>query len=398
MWPRLGVNLWRNLPNAITMARVVLAASFFVVLTPWRYDRSPLAQGQSPDWWLILAAALFLLAAASDALDGWLARRWSATTLFGRVMDPVADKLLIIGGFVYLAGPGFVAARFRQEDLWWTASVSGVQAWMVAVVLARELIVTSLRAVLEASGVEFPASLSGKIKMVLQSACIPGVLLLLNLHPWSDDGTPNTAGRAIQILVWTTIIATVWSGLPYIRRALDASPRRRAAPPGTLAPTAELLTTTLRLGHLNPFPGAWGALPTAALAGGLLALGAPPNGWTYNLVLLAVLVLFAGVCVVHGDAAEARYARRDPRQVVADETAGQAIPLMFLPPAAVASPGEALATLTLAFVAFRALDVLKPWPCRTLQRLPGGWGILLDDLAAGLYALVLVQAATRAPL
>src|SRR5688572_26443897 len=101
----------RSLPNLLTIARVIIAAAFFGVLTPWRYAVSSAARGQGIDTWLLLAAFLFILAAATDALDGYLARRWRVVSVFGRVMDPFADKLLVIGGFVFLAGPGFWMAR-----------------------------------------------------------------------------------------------------------------------------------------------------------------------------------------------------------------------------------------------------------------------------------------------
>lgn len=202
---------------------MVLAGGFFAVLTPWRFERSPLAHGHSPDWLLLAAVALFALAAATDALDGYLARRWRVITTFGRIMDPFADKLLIIGGFVYLAGPGFVTARYRVDDTLGTASITAVQSWMVAVVLARELLVTSIRAVFESRGVEFPSNLSGKLKMILQSLCIPAVLLLLNIPSVWSGTTPGWAGWTIRGLVWTTVAVTAYSGVPYVVQAFRAA-------------------------------------------------------------------------------------------------------------------------------------------------------------------------------
>lgn len=151
------------------------------------------------------------------------------------------------------------------------------------------------------------------------------------------------------------------------------------------------------LGHLRPFPGTWGSLPSVAVAGVLVAAGLGPAGHpvVYNLVLLAVVIVFSGACIVLGDRAEARFLRKDPSQVVADETAGQALTLMFLPAAAVATPGLAAFTLFYGFLAFRAMDIVKPWPARQIQRVPGGWGVLLDDLMAAVYAWVVVQVIAR---
>jgi phosphatidylglycerophosphatase A len=107
------------------------------------------------------------------------------------------------------------------------------------------------------------------------------------------------------------------------------------------------------------------------------------------LVLLAVLVIFSVACVVQGDAAEARFLKKDPSQAVADETAGQCIPLLGVP-LLYGSLGHAAAVLSIAFVGFRLMDIIKPWPARGLQSAPSGWGILLDDLFAGVYALLIV--------
>src|SRR2546423_5196051 len=109
--PAADLGARRNLPNLLTASRVVIAAAFFGVLTPWRYASSPAARGEGVDIWLLVAAALFTIAAATDAIDGYLARKWNVVSVFGRVMDPFADKLLVIGGFAFLAGPGFWLPR-----------------------------------------------------------------------------------------------------------------------------------------------------------------------------------------------------------------------------------------------------------------------------------------------
>lgn len=165
----------------------------------------------------------------------------------------------------------------------------------------------------------------------------------------------------------------------------------------------EAMLTTFGLGHLRPASGTWGSLPPPALAALIVApavLGG--DGWSaglwigYHAALLAVLLVFSLACATWGDWAEARFGRKDPGQVVADETAGQCIPLMLLPAEAIATPVSAIATLAGAFVLFRLLDIIKPWPARGLQRLPGGWGILIDDLVAGLQAAIILQVMTRA--
>lgn len=128
-------------------------------------------------------------------------------------MDPFADKLLVIGTFICLAGPGFASV----DDAGRAYQTSGVAPWMVVAILGRELLVTSIRAVFEARGVNFAASWSGKIKMILQSGAIPTILLMLAFTPAS----PGSVSRLVILgIVWAAVIQTVWSGVPYILRAM----------------------------------------------------------------------------------------------------------------------------------------------------------------------------------
>lgn len=228
------------MPNLLTLSRVGLAVAFFAVLTPWRYVASPLV-GKPPevDPWLVVATALFILAAVTDALDGHLARKWKVVTPFGRVMDPFADKVLVIGAFMYLAGPGFMMPwpwTVDPEDMTprqivrhLTIPVSGVESWMVVVILGRELLVTSIRAVVEGAGGSFAASWSGKAKMILQSVCIPAILVLVNIPQENESARAEGLIRwVIQGVVWATVVVTVWSAVPYITRAVRVLSRSQA--------------------------------------------------------------------------------------------------------------------------------------------------------------------------
>ncbi|MFO0835009.1 MAG: phosphatidylglycerophosphatase A [Phycisphaerales bacterium] len=159
------------------------------------------------------------------------------------------------------------------------------------------------------------------------------------------------------------------------------------------------LITVFGLGFMRPASGTWGSMPPVLIAGALIALGFAPGASAtssviYHAVLALLFVIFAGACVAQGDRAEARFGH-DPSEVVADEVAGQCIALAALPAGALATPMKAALTLATAFLAFRLLDIVKPWPARQLQRVPSGWGILLDDLFAGLYAMAVVQVVAR---
>lgn len=221
--PTLGYRAW--LPNALTALRLVIAAAFFILLSTWRYPaRDLLVTPRDPVLPYLVAAALFGLAALTDAIDGPLARRWKTVTRFGRVMDPFADKVLVVGGFIMLAGPQFSIERPDGTAL----HASGIAPWMVVVILGRELLVTSIRAVLEQAGVDFSATWSGKAKMIVQATVIPLILVVLGV----TEITPGTWGRAVILAgAWTTVVVTVLSGIPYVIRgaaALRAIPSDRA--------------------------------------------------------------------------------------------------------------------------------------------------------------------------
>ncbi len=151
--------------------------------------------------------------------------------------------------------------------------------------------------------------------------------------------------------------------------------------------------TVLGLGHLRPAPGTWGSLPPVALAGLLVLAGLGPaeHPLIYHAFLLATLLAASAACVLFGEWAEAYYGKKDPGWVVADETAGQTVALIALPVAASDGLPMLITILAVAFLSFRLMDIIKPQPADRLQKIPAGWGVLLDDLAAGFYALVATQ-------
>ena len=159
-----------------------------------------------------------------------------------------------------------------------------------------------------------------------------------------------------------------------------------------------LFSTTLGLGRLRPAPGTWGSLPPPAIAYLLVLAGFGPTSTLYWLVIGLVFIAFCIGCILEGDLAEAVLGKKDHGSVVADETAGQCIPLLALTwaPASVMAPWwPAMLTLGGSFLAFRLTDIIKPPPAMQIQKLPSGWGVLLDDLVAGIYAAILVLVVTH---
>lgn len=196
-----------TLPNTITVLRLVGAVALFIVLAfePQSATAAWLNEGEA-GWRTMSLTALiiFVISAASDALDGWLARRYNSVSSFGRVADPFVDKILVCGALVFLCSNPLMA-RY-------------VPAWFVVVLIGREFLVTGLRGFVESKGVAFPAERLGKLKMVSQC-----VLISCVLWRFAAEARPHEAGGwtegAIAVSLWLTLALTVVSGLQYIYRA-----------------------------------------------------------------------------------------------------------------------------------------------------------------------------------
>jgi CDP-diacylglycerol--glycerol-3-phosphate 3-phosphatidyltransferase len=178
-----------NLPNILTSARLGLAIVLFVLI--------------SQHAWLT-ALAVFIVAAITDWLDGYLARKQGLTTPFGRNFDPLVDKVLVCGTFIFLL----------------PEPAAGLVPWMVTLIVARELIVTGLRSFFEAHSRSFGADWLGKLKMVLQCAAIIAILLELALAASQSSSLLSIRSAVRFTLVWAMLIATALSGAQYLWRAV----------------------------------------------------------------------------------------------------------------------------------------------------------------------------------
>ncbi|MFT4559409.1 MAG: CDP-diacylglycerol--glycerol-3-phosphate 3-phosphatidyltransferase [Planctomycetaceae bacterium] len=176
-----------NLPNLITLSRLGLAVILFWLIY---------VEG----FW-ISAAVLFVVAAATDAIDGYIARKYGQVTTLGRILDPFVDKIIVCGAFVFLLE--------KKAD-------SGVNSWMVMSVIGREMFVTGLRSFLEQSGKDFSAAFIGKVKMALQ--CVAITMSLLSLSP--EVGNP-TFNFYRNIVLWAAVAVTLYSGLTYAVRGFQ---------------------------------------------------------------------------------------------------------------------------------------------------------------------------------
>jgi CDP-diacylglycerol--glycerol-3-phosphate 3-phosphatidyltransferase len=179
-----------NLPNALTLLRILAVPVVVVAL---------LVEMPNGD---VIAAAVFAAAALTDGLDGYIARSRNSITTFGKLMDPLADKLLIIGALLCLV------------------SLDRLEAWIAMVIIAREVAVTILRTIAAERGLVIAASWLGKAKTVLQ---IGAVIALIATNP---------SPAWVDVLVYAAVAVTIVSGADYffgLRRRIEEDQRERAA-------------------------------------------------------------------------------------------------------------------------------------------------------------------------
>jgi phosphatidylglycerophosphatase A len=156
-----------------------------------------------------------------------------------------------------------------------------------------------------------------------------------------------------------------------------------------------LLTSCFGLGLLPGAPGTWGSLlPAIAF---WLVFYSGGTGLQAFLLMLVFVIAGAVICIRFSDTAIAATGKKDPREVVTDEVAGQAITFIILSFSidAIQSVSRLFIVTAAGFALFRLFDIIKPWPVKQLEKLPAGWGILADDLMAGVYAGILLVLAAK---
>ena len=188
--------LFMTLANKVTSVRFLLCILYYVLLT--------MAAGKpSANRDVQLLTVIFLLnqvIAWSDILDGYLARKYKEVTHFGRIADPLVDKILVVGSFIFFLVIDPLPKIFT--------------AWFAVVVLGREFLVSGIRGAMEAAGIPFPASVWGKIKTAIQNVTVGtglGYAAWLPTTRWTELLTIS--------LMWATLVATVMSGVTYVLSA-----------------------------------------------------------------------------------------------------------------------------------------------------------------------------------
>ena len=179
-----------NLPNQLTVSRLVLSLVLFGLITFKLYTAG---------------FFVFIIAASTDWLDGYFARKYGMVTMLGRILDPFVDKIIICGTFICLVAD----------------PASEIKGWMAVIVVGRELLITALRSFLEQQGADFSASMSGKLKMVLQCIAAGSSLFYLSDMAAPAGGkSPDWVYYILVVSVWGALLLTVYSGIEYVRRAI----------------------------------------------------------------------------------------------------------------------------------------------------------------------------------
>jgi len=187
--PRRSLRSVFNLPNQLTFLRLGLAVVMFALVSCDQY---------------LWAFVLFVIAASTDWLDGYFARKYGQVTTLGRMLDPFVDKVIVCGTFIYLV------ALPQMTNV-----PGGLRAWMVVVIVGRELLVTALRSFIEQRGSDFSANRSGKLKMVLQ--CIAAGTGLFYLAQGAGSALPPLWLWWVLITsIWAAVLLTAYSGVMYV--------------------------------------------------------------------------------------------------------------------------------------------------------------------------------------
>ncbi|MBI1405767.1 MAG: CDP-diacylglycerol--glycerol-3-phosphate 3-phosphatidyltransferase [Caulobacter sp.] len=189
----------KHIPNLLTLGRLVLTLAVFLALCAGAVGLCDALAIYSFAFWG------FVIAAVTDFLDGWLARRWQVESLAGAILDPIADKVLVAGAVVGLAANG-----------------DQIAALAGGLILFREFAVSALREVLAPRGLRLPVTMLAKWKTTLQLVALAAALLRLAPPPWLTG--PVSLG--VDVALWLAALVTVWTGVEYglaARKALRAA-------------------------------------------------------------------------------------------------------------------------------------------------------------------------------
>ncbi|MBU1864683.1 MAG: CDP-diacylglycerol--glycerol-3-phosphate 3-phosphatidyltransferase [Candidatus Omnitrophica bacterium] len=326
-------------PNMLTVLRIILSLIiFYLIFIPSFMIR-------------MLALFLFILAVVSDFFDGHIARKRGLITTVGKILDPIADKILILGMYISFS-------LLNVYSFWWLVPI-----------IIREILVTVLRLILLLKGKVIAAEKLGKWKVGFQIASLFASWLCLLLRDQVSEWLLFNLYGLCCILLYVSLISaivlTLYSGLIFCIKN-----NRSFADVGI----ARFMGTFFFFGTFPWAPGTVGSI------GGVIAyLFLQHNALLYSITLGTLFIVGTWsarrMCEACNDP--------DPREVVIDEVVGMLITLFLIP-----CHREAI---LIGFILFRIFDIVKPWPIRSLERFKNGYGVMLDDIVAGVFANFLLQ-------
>jgi phosphatidylglycerophosphatase A len=319
-------------PNVLTIARAVIGSTLpFLILQP------------NP-WGHLLGLFLFIMGGVTDYWDGKIARKHNLESPLGRFMDPFSDKILILA-------PLTAFAMIKLYSIWW-----------IVPIFIREIVVTFCRTGWLLEGKSIGAEKMGKRKFGFQVALVSTSFVCILLRPFPILDLLTTFFLfTLPILMIITISFTLLSGGSFLWNQRDRF----------MSEAFNKYVLAMGVGFSPKAPGTWGSLLGLFLV--LL------TQWNLPLYILT----FAGL-VVWGAWAYKRIhdPDTDPQYIVLDEVCGIFITFLLIP--------MTWTTAILGFILFRLFDIFKPFPVRSLERIPGYWGIMADDFGAGFYAWVIL--------
>ncbi len=326
-------------PNALTVFRIIMT----IVVIRLVFATSLASH--------LLVVALFTIAALTDYYDGELARKTGQITTFGKIVDPIADKLLMLGMYIAFSMLGIYS-------FWWLVPI-----------IIREVLITILRFVMLYHGVVVAAEKAGKAKVYFQILSIAFAWFYFLVKEYGAGSFIYETCFPLKIFMYMTLAgavgATVYSGLFFFIRNSD-----KLSDVGM----SRLVGSFFFFGRSPYAPGTVGSL--AAL---LLYYPIRNSASLYVITILIVFIIGTWsarkMCVKLSD--------DDPQEVVIDEVVGMLIALFLIPCNVI--------TVISGFALFRLFDIIKPWPIKRLESIKNGYGVMLDDVLAGVFANIVLQ-------
>ena len=335
-----------TIPNLLSFSRILLTPVVIFFLFP-------------KNAYSFIAMALFSLAAITDFLDGYVARKYNQNSAFGKFLDPLADKILIVATFF--------AFYVLQE----------VSLWMVVIIIVRDLLITLMRTAMLDQGLPFVTSRLAKWKTATQFIAIYILLISLLLRSTAQHTVSATILTWCQrvhifdISLYLVMFLTIWSGVAYVIsnwKALCLLTRS----------SLWLYKLIATCGYLGLIPYAPGTVCSSAAAITFFIL--PTLSLTTHISILFVLFVVGVIISSHYEMATQTH---DPSLIVIDEWFGMWLTLLVVP--------KTIVCYAVALLLFRFFDIVKPFPISYIdKKTPGGWGVMLDDALAALFAIIFI--------